>query len=376
MKTHYDLIIVGAGMLGLAHAYHAAKRELKVLVLERSDRARGASVRNFGMLATIAQAPGRNMDRSLRTEQIWHEIAEGSALELAKCGCLIIADTVEELRVLEEYVDMQRSTDRDVRFVVAAELPTYAPPIRADRLLGGIWAPDVFKIDQRSAMDIFAAWLRETGKVDFVFDTDVRGIDLPRVETATDTYLADRAIVCTGDDFATLFPEAFAEAGAQRCRLQMVRTVPQPEHRRLGPFVLGGLSVARYEAFQSCAGIGDLKRTLQDRYPDHLHHGIHVVAAQETDGSVTIGDSHHYDEDVSPAKSEIIEQLILDYLAERVALADKRIAERWIGQYASLPDADCLLLEPQSGVRIVTMTNGMGMTHGLAIAEETLDALT
>lgn len=375
MKTHYDLIIVGAGMLGLAHAYHAAKHDLNVLVLERSDRARGASVRNFGMLATIAQAPGRNMERSLRTEQIWRDIADRSALELTKCGCLIVADTAEELRVLEEYVDMQRSTDRDVSLVSPAQLQIYAPPVRAERLLGGIWAPDVFKIDQRSAMVTFASWLRETSNVDFAFDSDVRSIDLPQVETATDTYLADRAIVCTGDDFATLFPEAFAKAGVQRCRLQMVRTVPQPKDRRLGPFVLGGLSVARYEAFQSCAGISDLKRTLQDRYPDQLHHGVHVMAAQEADGSVTVGDSHHYDHDVSPAQAELVERLILDYLAERVELADNRIAERWIGQYASLPDADCLLLEPQSGVRIVTMTNGMGMTHGLAIAEETINAL-
>jgi len=376
MKTHYDLIVVGAGMLGLAHAYHASKRDLKVLVLERGDRARGASVRNFGMVATIAQAPGRNMDRSLRTEQIWRDIAERSPLELAKCGCLIVADTAEEMRVLEEYVDMQRSTDRDVRLVAPADLRTYAPPARADRLLGGIWAPDVYKIDQRSAMLTFAAWLREACDVDFVFNTEVREIDLPRVETATDTYLAERAVVCTGDDFSTLFPEAFAEAGAQRCRLQMVRTVPQPEDCRLGPFVLGGLSVARYEAFQACAGIDDLKRMLQDRYPDQLLQGIHVIAAEETDGSVTIGDSHHYNEVVSPAQSEVIERLILDYLAERVALADNRIAERWIGEYASLPDADCLILEPQTGVRIVTMTNGMGMTHGLAIAEETLGALS
>lgn len=376
MPTHYDLIVVGAGMLGLAHAYHASKRDLKVLVLDRGDRARGASVRNFGMLATIAQAPGRNMERSLRTEKIWRDIADGSGLVLTKCGCLVVADTLEEMRVLEEFSDAARTSDRDVRLVSPADLNTHAPAVRADRLVGGLWAPDAIKIDQRSAMLTMAAWLREAHQVDFAFNTEVSGIDLPRVATRSKTYQTDRVIVCAGDEFATLFPDTFAQIGVQRCRLQMLRTVPQPADRPFGPFVLGGLSIARYEAFQSCTGMSSMKDMLRDRYPNHLQHGIHVIAAQEADGSVTIGDSHHYDQDVSTSQSETVEHLILDYLAERITLADNRIAERWTGHYAALPGTDCLSLEPQVGVRIVTMTNGQGMTHGLAIAEETLDALT
>ncbi|WP_134819783.1 FAD-dependent oxidoreductase, partial [Bordetella pertussis] len=43
MKT-YDVVVVGAGMLGIAHAWAAARRGLSVAVVERSQRAHGATI--------------------------------------------------------------------------------------------------------------------------------------------------------------------------------------------------------------------------------------------------------------------------------------------------------------------------------------------
>ncbi|MGK9527191.1 FAD-dependent oxidoreductase, partial [Salmonella enterica subsp. enterica] len=52
-----DLLIIGAGILGLSHAYAAAKRGLKVKVFERSATPLGASVRNFGQALVTGQPP-------------------------------------------------------------------------------------------------------------------------------------------------------------------------------------------------------------------------------------------------------------------------------------------------------------------------------
>lgn len=372
MNSRHDLIVVGAGMLGLAHAYHAARRGLRVLVVEKDSRSRGASVQNFGMLAKIAQAPGAGLERALRTEQYWRDVATRAGIDLKPCGCLFLATANEEMDVLRAFMETGSALGRDLRLLDREGITACAPPVRGDAVLGGLWSPEAVKIDQRSAMEKLAAWLRRQHGVSFQTGARVQAIEAPELQTTAGGFRADRIVVCAGDDFETLFPEVFAKSGVRRCRLQMMRTVPQPGGWRLDPFILGGLSMARYGSFQHCAGMEKLKQHLADRYPDCLKHGVHVIACQESDGSVTIGDSHHHGETLSPERSEAVDRLILDYLAERMMLADKRIAERWIGHYASLADTDCLMLEPQAGVRLVTMTNGQGMTHGFAVAEETI----
>ncbi len=45
----HNLAVVGAGILGLAHALAAVRLGKRVVVIDRDARANGASVRNFGL---------------------------------------------------------------------------------------------------------------------------------------------------------------------------------------------------------------------------------------------------------------------------------------------------------------------------------------
>ena len=369
VMTKVDVAIVGAGIMGLAHAIHAARAGLSVAVFDRSAEANGASVRNFGMLAVVAQAPGAQLASARRALGLWQEIALQAGISMHRAGCLFLARASQEMQVLEECAALNKDNGHALELLTKSKLPDYADNLNHDALLGGLWSPDAWKVDQRQASSRIADWLRREHGVTFHFNVSVHGVTSGTVETSAGTFRAGHTIMCGGDEFGTLLPDAFRASGVTRCQLQMLRTPVQPEGWRLKPFILGGLSMTRYSLFASCPSLAALKAYQEAYYAEHLKHGIHVIACQEADGSITIGDSHAYGDAADAAPSNEIDRLIMSDLAGMITLPDATIADRWIGRYAHLLGTDALTLAPELGVCAVTMTNGQGMTHAFAVAE-------
>ena len=89
-----DLAIVGAGIVGLAHALAAAKQGFSVVLFERTAPAVGASVRNFGLVWTVGQPAGRRHDRAIRSREIWREVTAAAGLHWDASGSLRIYITI------------------------------------------------------------------------------------------------------------------------------------------------------------------------------------------------------------------------------------------------------------------------------------------
>ncbi|OED34773.1 hypothetical protein AB833_31990 [Chromatiales bacterium (ex Bugula neritina AB1)] len=380
-KTQTDIGIVGAGILGLAHAYHAARAGLSVAVFERNSEALGATTRNFGMLAVAAQAEGPALDSAMRTLAHWTEISARADFDLSHCGCLFMARVRAEMDVLEEFADSGSVIAARSKRLAAAELEQYGSGLNFKSSVGGLWCADAWKVDQRNVARKIALWLQREYAVTIHFNTEVRAVELPFLQTSTGQFRCDQFIVCGGDEFSTLFPEAFQSCGITRCELQMLRTYPQPMQWKVQPFVLGGLSIARYDAFAACKSIAALRAYQQQHCQQYLTHGIHVIASQESDGSITIGDSHHYgrahnepDGGISQRNASI-DELMLQELNTMITLPEHRIQQRWLGHYAYKADTSVVKLSPVNGTTIVTIVNGQGMTHGFAVAEDVINTL-
>ncbi len=90
-KNQTEVAIIGAGIVGLAHALAAAKKGQKVVVFERNPEAVGASIRNFGMVWPIGQPVGLLLNRALRSRKIWLEVADKAGFTADPCGSLHLA---------------------------------------------------------------------------------------------------------------------------------------------------------------------------------------------------------------------------------------------------------------------------------------------
>jgi glycine/D-amino acid oxidase-like deaminating enzyme len=83
----YDLAVVGAGILGLAHAVAAARRGLQVVVLERDAQANGASIRNFGFVTVTGQQARDCWRMARRSRDAWAGIAPKAGTPCSMKAC-------------------------------------------------------------------------------------------------------------------------------------------------------------------------------------------------------------------------------------------------------------------------------------------------
>jgi FAD dependent oxidoreductase TIGR03364 len=178
-------------------------------------------------------------------------------------------------------------------------------------------------------------------------------------------------VVCPGDDLASLYPERIAAQGVTRCKLQMLR-LSAPTFR-LQSAVMTDLSLVRYRGYADLPESAALRARLDAEQGEHLANGVHLIVTQGADGSLIVGDSHHYAASPEPFASEAIDRLILGEY-EAVLGPAPPVRERWVGTYASAA-GDMFRCTPEDRVRLVMVTSGTGASTAFAIAEETLDDL-
>ncbi len=368
--------VVGAGIVGLAHAWSAARCGHRVTVFERGAGASGASIRNFGMVWPIGQPAGEAHTLALRSRQAWLELAREAGLWVNPCGSIHLAHRQDEWVVLEEFASVASGLGYTVELLTREAVLHSTAAANPDGLLGGLFSPTELAINPRTAMRTLPGWLACRLDVRFEFGTTITNVEPGRVRSASGrTWAFDRTVVCGGADFETLFPEVFRDSGLSRCKLQMQRTVPQPQGFSIGPHLASGLTLRHYANFAVTSSLDSLKKRIAVETPELDCFGIHVMASQNDAGEVILGDSHEYGPDIDPFGKAVIDNLILRELSRVVRLPHWEIGERWHGVYAKNGARPVFEAEPLPGVHVQTGTGGAGMTMSFGLAERFWETL-
>lgn len=207
----YDVIVVGAGSMGMSAGYHLASRGVKTLLIDAFDPPHThGSHHGEPRLIRHAYHGGESYIRlALHADEKWRELEQlaGEKL-LERSGVLNLADE-------RHYSFEGRAADAEaagvaVEMLDAAEIRRRWPELAVPDSFRGMYEPNAGYVYsekcvaayRRLALDAGATLLTNT----FVRDVKVAGSAFAFVATPNEVYHADNVILCAGAWFSTLQP--------------------------------------------------------------------------------------------------------------------------------------------------------------------------
>jgi FAD dependent oxidoreductase TIGR03364 len=366
------VVVVGAGVLGVMHALFAREAGFEVRHLERELAPRGASVRNFGLVWVGGRAAGAELELALRARTLWEQVAgRVGALVFRPAGSLTLATEEAELALAKKACEKPDAAAREWELLDGPGARRVNPEVSND-VVGALWCRADAVVEPRSALhavrshllgDPLYRWLpgREVVELGASSVRDDRGED----------HSGDRVFLCIGANISGLVRRNIACAPTRRVRLQMLQTGPYPG--QLTTALADGGSMRYYPSFdlpgRACL---PAQPSLGARWRAQL------LVVQRTDGSLTIGDTHSYEE---PFAFDVEQEIYEHLLAKARSLLRQRVPEvrrHWAGVYSEMAEPSEGLYwreEIFDGVEVVTGAGGRGMTCAPAIAEESVARL-
>lgn len=164
MTRSYDTVVIGGGLLGCATAWMIAREGGRVLLVERDQINQHASGSNAGSLhfqleyrmiergPEAARKAAEAMPLHLEAAKLWSDLPGlcGEAIEVKQTGGLMIAETADQVALLEQKTEIERSWGLDNRMIDRAEIDRIAPYL-SDRVIAAAHCPIEGKADARTA---------------------------------------------------------------------------------------------------------------------------------------------------------------------------------------------------------------------------------
>jgi len=218
-KRH-DVAVVGGGIVGLACAWHAARRGMSVVVLERDRLGGGASDVAAGMLAPVTEADfGEDalLELNLAAADRWPafaaQLAAASGLSsgFRETGALVVAADRDDAEELQRLAELHAALGLPSRWLGPRECRALEPGL-SPRVRGAIHAPRDHQTDPVATVRALTAGCR-SARVDLREHVEVAALvrsggSVTGVATATAEVRARAVVVAAGAWSAGLAPNA------------------------------------------------------------------------------------------------------------------------------------------------------------------------
>jgi glycine/D-amino acid oxidase-like deaminating enzyme len=352
MQT-YDVLIVGAGIVGCACARECAEANLRVAIVEGNVPGGGATAAGMGHVVVMDDSPAQ-LDLTRYSRSLWQQFLPvlPDAVEYESRGTLWVAADEEEMAEVHAKRSTYAAAGVRAHVLSATDVAAEEPKLRPG-LAGGLLVPDDGVIYPPAA----AGWLLAQAVA--LGATIVQGRQAVsaskgelRLADGTSLY-SGRIVLATGTD-CTLLPS-------------------MPIKKRKGHLLI------------------------TDRYPDFLHHQLvelgylksaHSIQVDSVafniqprqTGQLLIGSSRQYSNDDPRSETDILGRMLeraQSYMPELAQLSGLRV---WTGFRAATPDK-LPLIGPAEGLSddrtlwLAAGFEGLGITNAPAAARLLVDQM-
>jgi glycine/D-amino acid oxidase-like deaminating enzyme len=352
MKS-FDVLVVGAGIVGSAVAHHCALLGWRVGILGAGNLSGSATAAGMGHVVVMDDSPAQ-LALTAYSRSLWHQLAPQlpPSTEYEACGTIWVAADEEELAEAQLKADLYAALGLEARLLSAAELAHAEPNLRTG-LAGGLLVPTDGVIYPPTSAAYFLDQATQRGAQ--LFPLRATSAAYGEVHLADGTVLtADRIVLAVGTD-CDLLPSL-------------------PIQRRKGHLVI----TDRYPAFvrHQLVELGYLK-SAHKLTDDSVAFN---VQPRQT-GQLLIGSSRQYSNASPEIESAILRRMLdraVQYMPGITQLSSLRV---WTGFRAATPDK-LPLIGPATGLSddptlwLAAGFEGLGITNAPGAARLLVSAMT
>jgi glycine oxidase len=196
------VVIIGAGVAGLATGWRLRQAGAEVTILERTQPALGATWAAAGMIAVAGEMGGAQTPEAefgQHSSALWPgfaaelEAASGHAVGYRRSGALMVARSAVEMAAFASWSGVER--------LDAAQARAKEPMLAAD-IAGALWAPDEAQVDSRAlGLALASAFVRAGGVLNLneaAVRFDIHGGRAVALHSPFHRYEADAFILAAG----------------------------------------------------------------------------------------------------------------------------------------------------------------------------------